>query len=117
MKKFTDLIAWQKGHELVINVYKCSKDFPQEELYSLTNQVRRASVSITSNLAEGFNRQSRKEKVQFYYTSLGSLNEVQNQLLISKDLGYLKKETFEMLAEKSVVVSKLINGLIKSIKQ
>ncbi len=78
--------------------------------------MRRAAVSISSNIAEGFSRQSKKEKIQFYYMSKGSLTELQNQLLLSKDVGYLKKEVFTEIAEQTVVVDKLIMGLIKSIK-
>ncbi len=70
-KSFTSLIAWQKSHLFLVELYTVTKKFPREELYSLTDQLRRAGVSITSNLAEGFGRQSKKEKVQFYFLSLG----------------------------------------------
>src|SRR5690606_38341220 len=93
--KFTDLVAWQKGHTLVIKIYKTTSDFPKQETYSLIDQMRRCGISITSNLAEGFNRQSTKEKIQFYYISLGSLTELQNQLLVAKDVGYLKQSQFD----------------------
>ena len=111
---FTDLVAWQEGHKLVLLVYKVTKDFPQSELYSLVDQMRRCSVSITSNIAEGFSRKSKKEKNQFYYTALGSVTELQNQLLIGKDLSYLSKELFSSIATQTVSVHKLINGLLKS---
>lgn len=117
IRSFTDLLAWQKGHALVLDIYKFSELFPTKEQFSLTNQLRRSSVSITSNLAEGFSRQSTKEKIQFYYISLGSTTEVQNQLLIARDLGYLDKDTFNVLAEQTIVVSKLINRLIKGAKK
>ena len=81
IKSFTDLQVWQEGHKLVLLIYKVTKKFPKEELFGLTNQIKRAGVSITSNIAEGFSRQSYKEKLQFYYMSLGSLTEIQNQLL------------------------------------
>lgn len=115
-KSFTNLIAWQKSHAFLVELYVVTKKFPREELYSLTDQLRRAGVSITSNLAEGFGRQSKKEKVQFYFLSLGSLTEVQNQLLLSRDVGYLPKKDFDQLALQTIEISKLINGLIKSIK-
>ena len=111
---FIDLIAWQEGHKLVLMIYKTSKDFPKSELYSLIDQMRRCSVSITSNIAEGFSRKSKKEKNQFYYTALGSVTELQNQLLIGKDLSYLSKESFSFIANQTVTVHKLINGLLKS---
>lgn len=116
IKSFTDLIAWKEGHKLVLSVYTLTRSFPREELYSLTDQIRRAVVSITSNIAEGFSRQGAKEKIQFYYMALGSLTEVQNQLLVAKDLNYLKKEDFNNIANQTVKVSKLTNGLIKSLK-
>ena len=116
IKSFTDLNAWKEGHKLVIIIYKQIKEFPKEELFSLTNQIQRASVSITSNIAEGFSRRSEKEKIQFYYIALGSLTEVQNQLLIARDIGYIKNETFKQIADQTVIVSKLCNGLIKKFK-
>lgn len=78
--------------------------------------MRRCVVSITSNIAEGFSRQGIKEKIQFYYMALGSLTELQNQLLVARDVGYLPKEKFNELAKQTVEVNKLINGLIKSIR-
>ena len=116
IKSFTDLIAWQEGHKLVLQVYKVTSNFPSKETFSLTDQMRRCVVSITSNISEGFSRHGQKEKLQFYYISLGSLSELQNQLLIARDLGYLDNVLFMKLAEDSVLVSKLINGLIKSVK-
>ena len=112
--KFTDLITWQEGHKLVLMVYKLTGTFPKEEKYGLVDQLRRAAVSITSNIAEGFSRQSSKEKVQFYTTSLGSLTEIQNQLIVSKDIGYLSKEEFVKIANQTVIVHKLITGLNKA---
>lgn len=115
IKTFTQLTAWREGHTLVISIYKVTQEFPKEELFGLTNQIRRAVVSITSNIAEGFCRFSKKEKKQFYHTALGSLGEVQNQLLIARDIGYLTKDKFDELAEQTVLISKLLNGLIKSL--
>jgi len=116
IKSFTDLIAWQEAHKLVLKIYEITKGFPKEEIFGLVMQLRRASVSITSNIAEGFSRQSYKDKVHFYSMALGSLTEVQNQILISKDIKYLEGEDFKHLADQTVVVSKLLNGLIKSSK-
>lgn len=110
---FTDLVAWREGHTLVLEVYRMTKGFPREELFGLTSQMRRCAVSITSNIAEGFSRNSWKEKLQFYSTSLGSLTELQNQLLVSRDVGYISPDVFSRLAEQSILVSKLIRGLIK----
>ncbi|MDP3954239.1 MAG: four helix bundle protein [bacterium] len=116
IESFTDLKAWKEGHRLVLDVYKISREFPREEMFGLANQLRRAVVSITSNLAEGFSRTSYKDKIKFYSISLGSLTEVQNQLLISRDINYLNKEKFDILAQQTILVSKLVNGLIKKLK-
>ena len=115
IKSFTDLIAWQKGHLLVVEIYKTLERFPNIEKFALSDQMRRSSVSITSNIAEGFSRNSQKEKIQFFYLSLGSLTELQNQLLVSRDVGYLEKTKFKEIAEQSVEVDKIIRGLIKSL--
>ena len=110
---FTDLVAWREGHTLVLDVYRMTKEFPREELFGLTSQIRRCAVSITSNIAEGFSRNSWKEKLQFYSTSLGSLTELQNQLLVSRDVGYISPDIFNRVAQQSILVSKLIRGLIR----
>ncbi len=116
IKSFTDLNAWKEGHKLVLSAYKLISIFPKEERVGLSDQMRRSSVSITSKIAEGFSRRSKKEKSQFFYTSLGSVTELQNQLLIARDIGYIKAVEFKNIAEQTVVVSKLVNGLIKSSK-
>lgn len=116
LKSFTDLDAWKQGHILVIEIYKITKQFPRDELFGLINQIRRCAVSITSNIAEGFSRQSYREKVQFYAMALGSVTELQNQLLIARDVGYINNEDFQRIAQQSIKVNKIINGLIKSSK-
>lgn len=116
IKSFTQLDAWKEGHRLVLMIYKMTRKYPKSETFGLSNQMRRASVLITSNIAEGFSRGSYKEKLQFYSMSLGSTTEVQNQLLISRDVGYISKKEFEETSEQSVKVHKIINGLIKSSK-
>lgn len=116
IRSFTDLNAWKEAHKLALSVYKSTNNFPINEKFSLIDQMRRAAVSISSNIAEGFSRQSGKEKIQFYYTAKGSLTELQNQLLLSKDLCYFSKDIFDKTAEQSVIVDKLLTGLIKSIK-
>lgn len=116
IESFTGLHAWQEAHKLVLMIYKLTRQFPKEELFGLTNQMRRAVVSITSNIAEGFSRKSYPEKLQFYATSLGSLTEIQNQLLIAKDVEYILKDKFTDAANQTVISSKLLNGLIKSTK-
>ncbi|MEA1963264.1 MAG: four helix bundle protein [Patescibacteria group bacterium] len=116
IKSFTDLIAWREGHKLVLVIYDITKQFPKDELFGLVSQIRRCVVSITSNIAEGFSRLSYKDKARFYSISLGSTTELQNQLLIAKDVNYISKKEFQNIAEQSVKVHKIINGLIKSSK-
>ncbi|MBI2329869.1 four helix bundle protein [Candidatus Daviesbacteria bacterium] len=117
IKSFTDLYAWQEGHKLVLVIYKITKDFPKSESFALVDQMRRCVVSITSNIAEGFSRSGKKEKIQFYFMSLGSVTELQNQLLIARDLVYIKDAEFKTIANQTVTVQKLLNGLISSIKR
>ena len=111
IKSFTDLFAWQEGHKLVLMIYKISESFPTKEVFGLTNQMRRAVVSVTSNIAEGFSRNTNKDKVQFYSMAHGSLTEIQNQLVIARDIKYLKKEDFDKIANQTITVHKLITGL------
>lgn len=111
---FTSLIAWQEAHKLALAVYESTKLFPKEERYSLTDQMRRCSISISSNIAEGFSRFTAKDKQQFYAIGKGSLTELQNQLIFSKDIGYLLQEDFNNLINQSYVVSRLITGIIRS---
>ncbi len=113
---FTSLDAWKQGHALVLMVYKITKTFPKDEIFALVSQMRRCAVSITSNIAEGFSRQSYKEKLQFYSMALGSVTELQNQLLIARDVSYITNESFQEIAQHSVRVHKIINGLIKRCK-
>lgn len=117
LRSFTDLDAWREGHRLVLRIYSLTKVFPREEKFCLIDQMRRCVISITSNIAEGFSRKSYKEKIQFYFISLGSVTELQNQLLISKDLNYITTSQFKEIAEQTVMVHKLVNGLIKGAKK
>jgi len=112
--KFTDLVVWQEGHKLVLLIYKVTKTFPAEEKFELIDQLRRATVSFTSNIAEGFTRKSFKEKSQFYNMAKASMTEIQNQLIIAKDVGYLSKEIFNEIAQQSVLANKLLSGLLKA---
>ncbi|MGB1041640.1 MAG: four helix bundle protein [Flavobacteriales bacterium] len=85
---FEKLIVWQKAHSIVLKIYKMTQQFPKEEIYGLTSQIRRASVSISANIAEGFGRRGAKDKLRFYNISKASLNEVRYFLILSKDLNY-----------------------------
>lgn len=112
IQSFTDLKVWQEAHKVVLLVYELTKNFPREEIFSLVSQIRRAAVSITSNIAEGFSRQSYKEKLQFYYIALGSLTELQNQLLLARDLNYLKQKEFNEFTEQATSVHRLLNSFV-----
>lgn len=116
IKEFTDLIAWQEGHKLVILVYKVTNDFPTKETYSLIDQIRRAATSVTSNIAEGFGRQTYKEKIQFYYLAQGSLTELKNQLLIARDVNYIQETLFQKCLAQANAAHQLLQGLIKKTK-
>ena len=112
VKSFEELTIWQESRELTNRVYILSKRFPKEELYGLTSQIRRASVSIMSNIAEGFNRRSTKEFINFLIISRASISEVQNDLYISLDLNYINKKDFETIYNHAQKISMSINKLI-----
>jgi len=116
IQTFTDLIAWKEGHRLVVDIYKVTKSFPDNEIYGMVSQMRRAAVSITSNIAEGFGRKGYKEKLQFYYMASGSLTELKNQILISKDIDYLAIDDYRRLVEEANSAHKLLNLLISKTK-
>jgi four helix bundle protein len=111
---FFDLVSWQISHEIVLEVYSLTKTLPKDELFGLVSQMRRAAVSVTSNIAEGFSRHTKDGKNQFYYSALGSLTELQNQLRIALDVGYIKEPVFDKLLAKSERAQKLIYGLTKT---
>ena len=116
IQSFTDLNAWKESHKFVLLVYRKTTSFPKEEVFGITNQIRRAAVSIVSNIAEGFGRQSYKEKVQFYSIAQGSNLEIQSQMLVARDLGFLKEKDFQEIANQSIAVGKLLSGLIRATK-
>jgi len=108
------LDAWKEGVKLVKEIYLLTRSFPKEELYGLTNQLRRAAVSIPSNIAEGSARQSDKEMIQFLYVALGSLSEVETQIIIAIELEYISNN--EEISGNITKIRKLIVGLIKYLK-
>ena len=114
---FFELNTWREGHKLVLTIYAITNNFPSKETYVLTAQMLRAAISITSNIAEGFGRQGLKEKIQFYSMAKASLSELQNQLIICRDLDYVTNKKFNEMWNQSVTVHKLINGLIRSLKK
>jgi len=114
IKHFTDLEAWKEAHKLTLLVYKYTALFPKYELFGIVSQLRRAAVSIESCIAEGFSRYHFKDRLNFYYDARGSIAEVQTQLLISRDLGYLDLEKFNEVYEQSKKVAIILGGLITS---
>lgn len=116
IKHFTDLHAWQIAHEFVLSVYKITKKFPEDERYGLVSQMRRAAVSITSNIAEGFGRTKKHDKQHFYVFAKSSLAELQSQLLVARDLKYVKVDLFDDLYDKSKHSDILLKKMIKNAK-
>lgn len=116
MKTHKDLDAWNLSIDLVTDIYSRTKQFPSEEKFGLTNQIRRAAVSIPSNIAEGAARNSNKEFIRFLYIALGSAKELETQLIISLNLKFISKEHFDVLNSQLEVISKLLIGLIKYLK-
>ncbi|MBR4787229.1 MAG: four helix bundle protein [Bacteroidales bacterium] len=113
IKNYRELIVWQKAMEMVENIYTLTQSLPKDELFSITNQIRRAAISVPSNIAEGYGRQSKKEYLQFLSIANGSVCEIETQLLLCLRIGYLTeentKETFQLLSE--------IGKIITTIKQ
>jgi four helix bundle protein len=115
VRDYKDLEVWNKSMDLVADVYKVVKSFPQEEQYSLVSQIKRSAVSIPSNISEGASRKSKKEILQFLYIALGSASELETQLLISKRLGY--STNLDNLLSEITVIRKMLNSLPSSLKR
>ena len=115
MKTHKDLTVWQKAMELVMEVYEATKMFPREEIFGLTSQMRRAVVSIPSNIAEGYGRLHQRETENFLSIALGSACELETQLILSKDLGYISLDEVEQLTIEVQNIIKMLAALIKSL--
>jgi four helix bundle protein len=114
---YSDLEVWQAAMDLAEGVYRITKTFPKEELYTLTSQLRRAAVSVPSNIAEGKGRSSERELIQFLHYSRGSLFEMETQIAIARRLGYVDAMQAQGLLHQTVRVGQLLNGLIRSFRQ
>jgi len=110
INSFEDLTVWQESQLFAVNIYKITKTFPKEEIFAITSQLRRAASSISANIAEGFGRASKNDKLHFYTMAYGSLLEVKNFLYLSEKLGYLQKLDLDPLIAQSVSCQKLINA-------
>jgi four helix bundle protein len=109
---YQNLLAWQRAKALALDVYRCTSGFPKHEMYGLISQMRRAVVSVPSNIAEGKGRYSHRDVVHFLYQARGSLFELETQLAIARDLDYIEQQEFEQLELKIEELSRILNGLI-----
>ena len=110
-----DLLVWQKSRVLVKNIYDLTAEYPKSEQFGLVDQMRRAAVSVPSNIAEGFGRSSKKEFKQSLNIARGSIAELQTQLLLSFDLGFLDKENYDSIDAQVIELYKMLNSLIKKL--
>ena len=116
LKNYKELKVWQKAYQLCIVIYKITKGFPNEERYGLTSQIRRAAVSVPSNIAEGYGRKTTQEYIQSLYIAYGSHCELETQIMVSKDLGYIKSDDFQELQQEIGEVERMLKALIKSLQ-
>ena len=116
-KDFRELKVWAKAHEVALQVYQATKTFPKDEIYGLTSQIRRSSVSVTSNIAEGCGRGRDTEFARFLEIAMGSANELDYQLLLSRDLTYLDPSTYEQIQSNIIECKKMLVALSNKLKQ
>ena len=116
IKHFKELKVWQKGIEIVKDIYEITKHFPKEEMYGLTSQMRRSAISIPSNIAEGFKRYHTIEYKQFLYIALGSIAELETQIVIAKEVGLLEDLMMDAMNEKLDHTSKMLSSLISKLR-
>jgi four helix bundle protein len=116
LKNYKELKVWQRSYQLCLEIYKITKGFPDEEKYGLTSQLRRAAVSVPSNISEGYGRKTTPEYIQFLYIAYGSICEIETQILLSGDLGYIEAVKLEMLNEGIKEVERMLKALIKSLE-
>ena len=117
VKDYKDLKVWQKGIEIVDKIYSLTDNFPKEELYGLTNQMRRSAISIPSNISEGFVRNHSKEYIQFLYISLGSCAELDTQLVIAQKRNYVGQDKFNELTEDINYEMRMLVSMINAVKR
>lgn len=116
MKDYRKIQAWQKSHELVLQVYKTTEVFPAKEIYGVTSQVRRAAMSVPTNIAEGYGRSTDSEIARFMDITLGSLNEIEYLLYLSVDLKYCAKQAFDDLSDKIIEIRKMLTAFTKTLR-
>lgn len=111
-KTFRDILAWQAAYRLVLDVYSLTRGFPRVEIYGLTSQLRRAAVSVTLNIAEGYKRRTKADSLHFYNMAAGSLEEAKCALMIAQDLGYMSIEVSKPVMERAEEASRLLHGWV-----
>ena len=116
LKNYKELKVWQKSYRLCLDIYKITKDFPKEERYTLTPQIRRAVLSIPCNIAEGYGRKTTPEYIQYLYIAYGSHCELETQILLCGDLGYIEGEKLKILQKGIGEVERMLKALIKSLE-
>ena len=116
MKDFRQLKVWEKSHQLALAVYKATKEFPKEELYGLTSQIRRSSMSIPTNIAEGCGGNTDKEFARFLQIAMGSASETEYQLILARDLNFLPNDSYEQLHNEVEEVKRMLASLLKTIR-
>jgi four helix bundle protein len=117
METHKDLRVWQQGIEMVTSIFMMTKAFPKDEVFGLVSQMRRAAVSVPSNIVEGYARGTDREKLHFLRISSGSMSEIETQLMLSLNLGYISQEVYDELSERVTSVWKQLNALISSLKK
>lgn len=116
MKDFRQLKVWEKAHQLALAIYKATKEFPKEELYGLTSQIRRSSMSIPTNIAEGCGRFTNADFARFLQMAMGSASEAEYQLILARDLGFLSNDVYEKLHNDTEEVKRMLASLLKTIR-
>jgi four helix bundle protein len=117
LRNYKELKVWKKAYALCLQIYEVTKDYPREEKFGLSSQMRRAGVSVPSNIAEGYGRKSTKQYIQQLYVSYGSICEMETQLLLSKDLYYLKEDKFQEINTVISEVERMLKALIRSLEK
>jgi four helix bundle protein len=116
MKDFRSLKVWEKSHALTLAIYKATEQFPKQELYSLTNQIQRAAVSVPANIAEGCGKDSDAELKRYFSIAMGSSSELEYLLLLAHDLGYLQAGIYQSMQNDLVETRKMLNAFIQKLK-
>ncbi len=116
MKSFRDLMVWEKAHALTLASYSGTAEFPKQELYGLTSQIRRCSASIAANIAEGCGKRSNAEFQRFLHIAAGSASELEYHFLLAKDLGFLADDDYKELSQSTIEVKRMLAGLIRKVE-